>query len=112
MSDARWSDPREYDVRDRSDEWPRVYDPRDRDEHDPRDGLMRTSTCRVATSTNWSSIATGSTSLTARTAARWPPSAPFGWARNTISTSRTTALRTFTTRGSSSWLTWPTASAD
>ena len=41
MSDARWSDPREYDARDRGDEWPRVYDPRDRDEHDPRDGLMR-----------------------------------------------------------------------
>jgi hypothetical protein len=41
MSDARWSDPREYDARDRSDEWPRVYDARDRDEHDPREGLMR-----------------------------------------------------------------------
>jgi hypothetical protein len=41
MSDARWSDPREHDARDRVDEWPRVYDPRDRDEHDPRDGLMR-----------------------------------------------------------------------
>ena len=41
MSDARWNDPREYDARDRGDEWPRVYDPRDRDEHDPRDGLMR-----------------------------------------------------------------------
>ena len=34
-------DPREYDARDRSDEWSRVYDARDRDEHDPRDGLMR-----------------------------------------------------------------------
>ena len=41
MSDARWSGPREYDARDRGDEWPRVYDPRDRDEHDPRDVLMR-----------------------------------------------------------------------
>jgi len=41
MSDARWGDPREYDARDRSDEWPRVYDVRDRDEHDPREGLMR-----------------------------------------------------------------------
>ena len=41
MSDARWGDPREFDARDRSDEWPRVYDTRDRDEHDPRDGLMR-----------------------------------------------------------------------
>jgi hypothetical protein len=40
MSDARWVDPREYDVRNRSDDSPRVYDPRDRDEHDPRDGLM------------------------------------------------------------------------
>jgi hypothetical protein len=40
MSDARWSDPREYDARDR-DEWPRVYDPRDRDDHDPREALMR-----------------------------------------------------------------------
>ena len=40
MSDARWDDPREYDARDRSDEWPRVYDPRDRDD-DPRDALMR-----------------------------------------------------------------------
>ena len=40
MSDARWDDPREYDARDRSDEWPRVYDPRDRDD-DPRDTLMR-----------------------------------------------------------------------
>ena len=41
MSDARWGDPREYDARDRGDEWPRVYDPRDRDEHDPREALMR-----------------------------------------------------------------------
>ena len=41
MSDARWSDPRDHDARDRSDEWPRVYDLRDRDEHDPRDTLMR-----------------------------------------------------------------------
>jgi hypothetical protein len=41
MSDARWDDPREYDPRDRVDEWPRVYDPRDRDDHDPRDALMR-----------------------------------------------------------------------
>jgi hypothetical protein len=24
MSDARWDDPREYDARDRGDEWPRV----------------------------------------------------------------------------------------
>jgi hypothetical protein len=41
MSDARWGDPREYDARDRSNDWQRVYDPRDRDERDPRDGLMR-----------------------------------------------------------------------
>ena len=41
MSDARWDDPREYDARGRSDEWPRVYEPRDRDEHDPREPLMR-----------------------------------------------------------------------
>ena len=41
MSEARWGDPREYDVRDCGDELPCVYDPRDRDEHDPRDGLMR-----------------------------------------------------------------------
>ena len=41
MSDARWNDPRDYDARDRGDDWPRVYDPRDRDERDPRDGLMR-----------------------------------------------------------------------
>lgn len=41
MSDARWSDPREYDARDRSDDWPRMYDPRDPNEHDPRDGLIR-----------------------------------------------------------------------
>lgn len=41
MCDARWSDPREYDARDRSDEWPRVYDTRDRDDYDARDGLMR-----------------------------------------------------------------------
>jgi hypothetical protein len=40
MSDARWNDPREDDVRDRGDEWQRVYDPRDRDD-DPRDALMR-----------------------------------------------------------------------
>jgi hypothetical protein len=40
MSDARWSDPRECDARDRVDERPRVYDERDRDDHDPRDGLM------------------------------------------------------------------------
>jgi hypothetical protein len=41
MSDPRWNDPREYDARDRGDEWPRVYDPRDRDKHDPREALMR-----------------------------------------------------------------------
>ena len=41
MSDARWNDPREYDARDRGDQWPRVYDPRDRDEYDPREALMR-----------------------------------------------------------------------
>src|SRR5205823_2949546 len=40
MSDARWNDPREDDVRDRGDEWQGVYDPRDRDD-DPRDVLMR-----------------------------------------------------------------------
>jgi hypothetical protein len=40
MSDARWNDPREDDLRDRADEWPRVYDPRDRND-DPRDALMR-----------------------------------------------------------------------
>jgi hypothetical protein len=40
MSDARWSDPREYGERDRDDERPRVYDDRDRDDHDPRDSLM------------------------------------------------------------------------
>jgi hypothetical protein len=27
MSDARWGDLREYDTRDRGDEWPRMYDP-------------------------------------------------------------------------------------
>jgi hypothetical protein len=41
MSDARWSDPRHYDARDHSDEWPRVYDARDRDGNDPREALMR-----------------------------------------------------------------------
>jgi hypothetical protein len=41
MSDARWGDPREYDARDRGNEWPRVYDARDRHEHNPGDGLMR-----------------------------------------------------------------------
>ena len=41
MSDARWSDPRDYDARDRGDEQPRVYDERDRDSRDPLDGLMR-----------------------------------------------------------------------
>ena len=40
MSDARWNDPREDDVRDRGDEWSRVYNPRDRDD-DPREALMR-----------------------------------------------------------------------
>jgi hypothetical protein len=40
MSDARWSDPRDYDARDHSDEWPRVYDARDRNENDPREALM------------------------------------------------------------------------
>ena len=39
MSDARWSDPREYGERDLGDERPRVYDERDRDDHDPRDAL-------------------------------------------------------------------------
>jgi hypothetical protein len=38
MSDARWSDPREYG--DRDDERPLVYDARDRDDHDPRATLM------------------------------------------------------------------------
>ena len=43
MSGARWGDPREFDARDRGDEWPRVYDPRDRYDWDPRDrdALMR-----------------------------------------------------------------------
>ena len=41
MSDARWNDSREYDVRDLGDELPRVYDTRDRNEQDLRDGLMR-----------------------------------------------------------------------
>src|SRR5262245_16670838 len=41
MSDARWNDPREYDARNRDDEWPRVYDARNRDEYDPRNALMR-----------------------------------------------------------------------
>jgi hypothetical protein len=41
MSDARWSDPRDYDARDHSDEWPRVYDARDRDGNDSREALMR-----------------------------------------------------------------------
>ncbi len=40
MSDARWSDPREYGDRDRGDERPRVYDERDRDDHDLRDSLI------------------------------------------------------------------------
>ena len=40
MSDARWGDPREYDARDRGDDWSRVYDVRDRDPDDPRDALM------------------------------------------------------------------------
>jgi len=40
MSDPRWGDPREHEMRDHG-EWPRVYDPRDREEHDPRDALMR-----------------------------------------------------------------------
>jgi hypothetical protein len=40
MSEARWNDPCEEDVRDRGDEWPRVCDPRDRDD-DPGDVLMR-----------------------------------------------------------------------
>jgi hypothetical protein len=41
MSDSRWSDPREHDIRDPGDEWPRVYDPRDGDDRDLRDALMR-----------------------------------------------------------------------
>jgi hypothetical protein len=41
MSDARWDDPREYESRDRTDQWLRVYDPRDRGDCDPRDALMR-----------------------------------------------------------------------
>jgi len=41
MCDARWSDPRDYDARDHSDEWPRVYDARDWDGNDPREALMR-----------------------------------------------------------------------
>jgi hypothetical protein len=37
MPDARWSDPREYDDRDRGDGRPCVYGERDRNDHDPRD---------------------------------------------------------------------------
>ena len=40
MADARWSDPREYDDRDRGDVRPRVYGGRDRDDHDPRDSFI------------------------------------------------------------------------
>ena len=43
MSDVRWSDPREYDERDRDDERPRVYDDRDPDDREPRDCTRCTS---------------------------------------------------------------------
>ena len=43
-----------------------------------------TSTCRAVTSANWSWTVTESTSWTAKTAARWPPSARFASCRNMI----------------------------
>ena len=92
-------DPRD-DARDRDgqeDGRERVYDERDRDD-DPRDGLMRDLdlprgverepvVCRDV-STNW----------TPRTAARWPPSAPFGSCPSMTWTSTTTRSTTCTTR--------------
>jgi hypothetical protein len=49
MSDARWGDPREYDARDRGNEWPRLYDARDRHEHNPAAGSRaRTMACQPA----------------------------------------------------------------
>ena len=108
MSDARWNDPREYDARD-SDQRPRVYDPRDREE-DPREGLMRDLDLPRRDERELVVTAIGSTSLTAKTAARCLPSVRFASCRNTISIFRPTPLRTFAIRGSSSRLISATAS--
>ena len=70
MSDARWSDPRDYDARDHSDEWPRVYDARDRDGNDPREALMRDLDLPRGDEREWSLTATESTSSTAKAAVR------------------------------------------
>jgi hypothetical protein len=112
MSDARWNDPREYDARDPDDRWPRVYDPRDRDENDPRDGLMRDLDLPRGDERELVVDRNQVYELDGEDSARWPPSVRFGSCRNTISIFRTTPLRTSTGRGSSSWLTWATASAD
>jgi hypothetical protein len=109
MSDARWSDPREYDARDRSDEWPRVYDARDRDEHDPREGLMRDLDLPRGDERELVVDRDRVYELDGETAARWLSSVHFASCRNTISMFGTTPLRTSTIRGSSNWLIWATA---
>ncbi len=98
MSDVRWGDPRDYDVRDRGDEWPRVYDPRDRDEHDPRDGLMRDLDLPRGDERELVVDRDESSNLTAKTVARWPLSVRSGSCRNTILIFRARPLRTSTIR--------------
>jgi hypothetical protein len=112
MSDARWSDPREYDVRDRGDEWQRVYDPRDRDEHDPREALMRDLDLPrgderelvVDRDRIYELDGEDSRTLAAVGAFRVVPEHDLDVPQ--------APWRTFTIRDSSSWLTWATATAD
>jgi len=87
-------DPRD-DARDRDgreDGRGRVYDERDRDD-DPREGLMRDLDLPRGEGRELV-VHRASMSWTARTAARWPPSAPSESCRSTTSTSTTTRSNT------------------
>lgn len=95
-------DPRD-DARDRDgreDGRERVYDERDRDD-DPREGLMRDLDLPRGQERELVASVTASTSWTAKTAARWPLSAPFGWCPSVTSISTTTPANTCTKRASS-----------
>ena len=112
MSDARWSDPRHYDARDHSDEWPRVYDARDRDGNDPREALMRDLDLPrgderelvVDRDRVYELDGEDSRALAAVGAFRIVPEHDLDLPHDT--------QRTFTLRVSSSWLTWARTSAD
>ena len=85
MSDARWNDPREDDVRDRGERMAaRVRPTRPGRRPSGRPDARPRLAARRGAGTGRGS-ATESTSSTAKTAARWPPSARFGSCPNTIS---------------------------